>query len=103
MLGWDTSTVVTAEMCCQKYNISFELPASQYTLTRPPTIAFLHDHGVDYRSIELEFGSISWKCESKRLDDGVRIIFEISEDQFKMTLDRLLSTRSYRRNSTDED
>lgn len=36
-----------------------------YALTRPPTIAFLHDHGIDYRTLELEYGSTSWNCKSE--------------------------------------
>lgn len=102
-LGWDTSTVVMVEMRCRQCSISFRVPAFHYTLTRPPTIAFLHDHGIDYRTLELDYGPTSWTCESEKLDDGILVRFAIDDEQLEIQLDSSLDTRSYRRTSLAED
>lgn len=102
-LGWDASTVVMVGMRCRRCGISFRVPAFHYALTRPPTIAFLHDHGVDYRTLELDYGSASWTCESEELDDGVLVRFAIDGDRLEIELDGALDTRSYRRASLAEE
>ncbi|ELY92129.1 DUF7351 domain-containing protein [Natrinema altunense] len=98
-LRWDTSTMVMAGLRCRQCGVSFRIPAFHYALTRAPTIAFLHDHDIDYRTLELEYGSPSWACESEVLDDGVVIRFAIDDDQLEIELDSELYTRSYRRTS----
>lgn len=96
-LRWDTSTLVMVGTHCRQCGVSFRIPAFYYVLTRPPTIAFLHDHGVNYRTLELEYGSTSWNCESEVLDDGVLVRFAIDDEQLEIELDSALETQSYRR------
>lgn len=62
-LEWDDSTVVLVGMECQRCGFSFRIFAFQYAFTRPPAVAFFHEHGLDYRSLELDFGSSSWTHE----------------------------------------
>jgi DNA-binding transcriptional ArsR family regulator len=93
----DDSTVVTVGMACQRCGVSFRIPAFQYALTRPPAIAFFHDHGLDYRSLELDFGSSSWSHECVEQDDGIVIRLAIEDEQLELELDRNLDTRTYRR------
>ncbi|WP_408957666.1 hypothetical protein [Natrinema sp. 74] len=102
-LRWDVSTMVMVGMRCQQCGVSFRIPAFHYALTRSPTIAFLHDHGIDYRTLELEYGSTPWDCESKELDDGVLVRFAIDDEQLEIELDNTLDTRSYRRTSLTEE
>ncbi|WP_339102635.1 winged helix-turn-helix domain-containing protein [Haloterrigena salinisoli] len=101
--GLDASTLVMAEMRCRQCGVSFRIPAFYYALTRAPTVAFLHDHGIDYRTPELEYGSTAWDCESEALEDGVLVRFEIDGDRFEIELDGALDTRTYRRASATED
>lgn len=98
-LRWDASTMVMAGMRCQRCGVAFRIPAFHYALTRSPTIAFLHEHGIDYRTLELEYGSTSWNCESEELDDGVLVRFTIDDERLEIELDSALDTRSYRRTS----
>jgi hypothetical protein len=88
---------------CRQCSVSFRIPAFHYALTRPPTIAFLHDHGINYRTLELKYGSISLDCESEELDDGVLVRFGINDEQLEIELDSALDTRSYRRTSLAEE
>ncbi len=90
-------------MRCRRCDVSFRVPAFYYALTRAPTIAFLHDHGIDYRTPELEYGSTAWHCESEALEDGVLVRFEIGGDRLEIELDEALETRTYRHTSLAED
>ncbi|WP_135830552.1 ArsR/SmtB family transcription factor [Halorussus halobius] len=96
-LPGDTSTLVMAGTYCRECGVSFRIPAFFYALTRPPAVAFLHDHGIDYRTLELEYGSTSWDFESEELDDGVLVRLAIGDERLEIELDGALDTRSYRR------
>ncbi|SER10927.1 DUF7351 domain-containing protein [Natrinema salaciae] len=102
-LRWDSSTMVMVGMRCRRCGVSFRVPAFHYALTRAPTIAFLHDHGIDYRTLELEYGSTSWDCECEKLDDGVHVRFAIDDERLEIELDSALETRTYRRTSLAEE
>lgn len=91
--------IVTAEMECRRCGISFGVPAHEYALTRPPTIAFLHDHGIDYRSLDLECGTVEWAHEATQTAEGVRVQFFVEDERLALELDNSLETQSYRRHS----
>lgn len=93
----DGSETVIARMMCNTCGISFGVPAYQYALTKPPTIAFLHDHGIDYRSIDVEYGQTEWDHRAMRTDDGVSVTLTVGNDRLILELDQSLNTRSYRR------
>lgn len=102
-LGCESTTVVIVGMRCRRCGVSFRVPAFYYALTRAPTIAFLHDHGIDYRTPELEYGTTAWHCESEALEDGVLVRFAVDGDRLEIELDDALETRTYRRASATED
>lgn len=101
-LRWDNSSTVMVGMRCRQCDVSFRIPAFYYGLTRPPTIAFFHDNGIDYRTLELEYGSTAWDWESVALDDGVVIRFEVDGDRLEVELDSDLDLRSYQRTSLSD-
>jgi hypothetical protein len=102
-LDWDNESLVLAGSTCSRCGVSFWLPALYYALPRPPTIAFLHDHDIDYRSLEFEYGDTDWSHESIEQDDGVLVRFEIDGDQLEVALDEQLDTRSYKRRKVDSE
>lgn len=97
----DTAGSFIAEMTCERCAISFGIPAHQYALTRPPTIAFLHDHDIDYRSLAVEYGAAEWTHETTRTDSGVLVCLTVDGDRLAIELDQSLETRSYRRDSVE--
>ncbi|WP_425494318.1 DUF7351 domain-containing protein [Natronoglomus mannanivorans] len=100
-IGCESSTLVTFGLRCQRCGVSFRMPAFYYVLTRPPTIAFFHDHDIDYRSLELEYGSYSWTWETIPREDGVPVRLVIDDELLEIELDRTLETRSYRRTARE--
>jgi hypothetical protein len=95
----DTAGSVIVDMTCDSCAISFGIPAHQYALTRPPTIAFLHDHGIDYRSLAVEYGAAEWAHETTRTDSGVLVCFTVDGERLELELGQSLETQSYRRDS----
>ncbi|WP_207587225.1 DUF7351 domain-containing protein [Halomontanus rarus] len=100
-IGCESSTVVTFGLRCQRCGVSFRMPALYYVLTRPPTIAFFHDHDVDYRSLELEYGSDSWAWGTIPREDGALVRLAVDDERLEIELDRTLEIRSYRRTARE--
>ena len=100
-LDWDNESLVIVGLSCSRCGVSFWLPAIYYALPRPPTIAFLHEHGIDYRSLAFEYGETDWTHESIEQDDAVLVRLDIDGDRLELTLDEALDTQSYRTTSVD--
>lgn len=98
-LGIEETVTVTLE--CQHCGMFLNAPAYYFGVIRTPARAFLYDHGIDVQSPAWDESPGVVDYDSRLLEDGVSIRFELADEHLELELDRSLEVRSHRRLSPE--
>lgn len=98
-LGVEETVTVTVE--CQQCGMFKFAPAYYFGVIRTPARAFLYEHGIDVQSPAWDESPAEFDHDSRLLEDGVLIRFELAEEHLELELDSSLEVRSHRRLSPD--